>query len=87
MYTASGLTIKIKEWRFLSDRFFTYETKDPELREILARNGFAWEEEVEYQVFNWQLSNIKIENEVDINESDVSVQLIYHNPKLLDDLY
>lgn len=67
-------TIKIKEWRFISDRFFTYETKDPELREILARNGFAWEEEVEYQVFNWQLSNIN---------PDVTVELIHFNTKLL----
>jgi hypothetical protein len=82
MNTAFGSTVKIKEWRFLSDRFFTYETKDPELREILARNGFAWEEEVEYEVFNWELSNINIES-----APDVTVELIYYNPKLLDNLY
>jgi hypothetical protein len=78
MKSGFGSTIKIKEWRFLSDRFFTYETKDPELREILARNGFAWEEEVEYQVFNWQLSNINIEN-----TTGITVELIHFNPKLL----
>jgi hypothetical protein len=78
MYTAFGSTIKIKEWHFISDRFFTYETKDPELREILARNGFAWQEEIEYQVFDWQLSNINIEN-----TTGITVELIHFNPKLL----
>lgn len=78
MYTAFSSTIKIKEWCFVSDRFFTYETKDPELREILARNGFAWQEEIEYQVFDWQLSNINIEN-----TTGITVELIHFNPKLL----